>query len=481
MPKDPFILSAKDAVKFGSTPVENLFMTEFLPSAPAEYVKVYLSALFQSSYPEAAEPTMEQFASALGMDTKTVLAAMRYWEMLGIARPVDGAKDRFELVNVRTAMFTSDTAISTKLMYRYADFNAKLATVTRSKHLTPSEYGVIYNWIEEQGFTEDAVLAVAEHAMRDGGKRSLVARMTPRIQALKNKGSFTGEEARAQMEQYELLTSPARAVARQLGLLRLPTLDEHNYYIKWRDEWGFSPDAIIAACAELTRIREPNFMYLDRVLASKYADGKLSAEEIGNDTVKDEADKLTLRPFARALGAKSVKREFIEYLRRWRDAGMEDDTILLLCDAAANRGMNTFAEADAFIVRFIDRGVVEKDKVAENLALESDAREVLAAAGLQKRTVTERDKELIAKYRPSLSLEVMLEGASMSRDKASPLAYLNALLARWSGEGVKTVADARKSASATTERVKGAKGAGAQQFPNASFDEGTVDNLVDKL
>ncbi len=35
MPKGPFILSAKDAVKFGSTPVENLFMTEFLPSAPA--------------------------------------------------------------------------------------------------------------------------------------------------------------------------------------------------------------------------------------------------------------------------------------------------------------------------------------------------------------------------------------------------------------------------------------------------------------
>ncbi|MGI6151648.1 MAG: DnaD domain protein [Christensenellales bacterium] len=477
MPKDPFILSAKDAVKFGSTPVENLFMTEFLPSAPAEYVKVYLSALFQSCYPEAAEPNLSQFASALGMDTKTVLAAMRYWEMLGIVRPVDGEKDRFELVNIRTAMFTSDTAITTRLMYRYAEFNAKLATVTRGRQLTPAEYGVIYNWIEEQGFSEDAILAVAEHAMKEGGRRSLVARMTPHIQALKNKGLFSGEEARAQLEQYELLTSPARAVVRQLGMLRLPTMDEHNYYIKWRDEWGFSPDAIIAACAELTRIREPNFMYLDRVLASKYAEGKTSVDAIGTDAAQDEADKTTLRPFARALGVKNVKRGFIEYLRRWRAAGMEDETLLLLCTAAADRGIHTFAEADAFIGRFIDRGVTEKDKVEADLALEADAREILFAAGLSRRGVTEKDKELVAKYSAALPLEVMLEGASLARDKASPLAYLNALLARWAGEGIKTVAEARKSAQSMFERTKQE----AQQFENASFDEGTVDDLVDKL
>ncbi len=64
--------------------------------------------------------------------------------------------------------------------------------------------------------------------MKDGGKRSLVARMTPHIQALKNKGAFSGEEARAQLEQYQLLTSPARAVARRLGMRRLPPMDEHN-------------------------------------------------------------------------------------------------------------------------------------------------------------------------------------------------------------------------------------------------------------
>ena len=477
MSKDHFIQGAKDAVKFGSTPVENLFMTEFLPSAPAEYVKVYLSALFQSRYPEAAEPTMDQFAAALGMDAKTVLAAMRYWEMLGIARPVDGAKDRYELINVRTAMFTSDTAISTRLMYRYADFNAKLATVTHNKQITPAEYGVLYNWVEEQGFSEDAVLAVAEHAVKDGGKRGLVARMTPHIQALKNKGAFTGEEARAQLEQYDLLTSPARAVARQLGMLRLPSMDEHGLYLKWRDEWGFSPEAIIAACAELTRIREPNFMYLDRVLAAKFSEGKTTAEAIADDAALDEADKLTLRPFARALGTKGVKREFIEYLRRWRAEGLADDAILFLCGSAAARGMHTFAEADGFIGRYIARGVTEKESVERDLTLEAQAREVLNAAGLSRRAATDRDKELVEKYGADLPFEVLLEGASLARDKASPLAYLNALLARWKGEGVKTVAEARKSAAGVEKAAK----RGAQQFENASFDETTIDSLVKKL
>ena len=36
------------AVYFGVTPVENIFLTEFLPAAKGDYVKVYLLGLFQS-------------------------------------------------------------------------------------------------------------------------------------------------------------------------------------------------------------------------------------------------------------------------------------------------------------------------------------------------------------------------------------------------------------------------------------------------
>lgn len=46
----------KADVKFDVTPVENLFIQEYMVDAPGDYVKVYLCALMQSRFPAAAEP-----------------------------------------------------------------------------------------------------------------------------------------------------------------------------------------------------------------------------------------------------------------------------------------------------------------------------------------------------------------------------------------------------------------------------------------
>jgi hypothetical protein len=146
---------------------------------------------------------------------------------------------------------------------------------------------------------------------------------------------------------------------------------------------AFSPEAIIAACAELTRIREPNFMYLDRVLAAKYAEGKTTAESHRKRRRSGRGGQAHAPPLRPALGAKGVKREFIEYLRRWRAEGLADGAILLLCGTAAERGVHTFAEADGFISRYVERGITDGEGIEKDLLLEADARGCSPPPGFQ--------------------------------------------------------------------------------------------------
>ena len=66
-------------LRFGVTPVENLFIQEYLPAARGDYVKVYLYALYISAHPKK-ELSAAEIAQELGMPQSDVEGALRYWE-----------------------------------------------------------------------------------------------------------------------------------------------------------------------------------------------------------------------------------------------------------------------------------------------------------------------------------------------------------------------------------------------------------------
>ena len=448
MAQEPFIKAAADGFKFDVTPVENLFIIEYMPKAPAEYVKVYLYALFQSKNPAVAEQSLELFGAALGMDTETVVNAVKYWQRLGLMAPVDGDASRFAMQNVRDAMLNPDNTVKARSLYRYAEFNAKLDAVTKGHSFTPAEYAAIYDFLDGFGFTEDGVLAVAEHVFHQGGaKKNFVTRMATQVHALKAKGCTDGNSVRAQLEQFDLVNSPSRQVTARLGLLRLPTMDEHLMYKKWTEEWGFEPEAVLAACGELTKIREPNFNYLDKVLENYRTQNALTAQDIENIRTSDDAKKAAVRPFAKALGTKA-QREFYQFVQGWREAGLSNEAMLFLCKNAAARGYHSFEQADGYIRHFTSLGIVTTDALKAHMELDDDAARMLSAAGL-RRQPTKEDHRLLKRYKDALPFEVILEAASASRDADKPLAYLNALLLRLKSEGVTNPAKARELFAAT--------------------------------
>lgn len=65
-----------------TTEVENIFINEYMPQAPGDYVKVYLYGLLYSGNGEAM--TEKQMSRQLGMPGEKIDQAWAYWERQGL-------------------------------------------------------------------------------------------------------------------------------------------------------------------------------------------------------------------------------------------------------------------------------------------------------------------------------------------------------------------------------------------------------------
>ena len=73
------------AALFDSTPVENMFITEYMLRAPGDFVKVYLYALMLCYHP-TPRMSLSSMAKDLDMQEEDVDRAFKYWARDGLVR-----------------------------------------------------------------------------------------------------------------------------------------------------------------------------------------------------------------------------------------------------------------------------------------------------------------------------------------------------------------------------------------------------------
>ena len=109
------------AVLYGSTPVENMFLMEYLPSAPDDCLRVYLYARLLCAYPEqdAAEAGVADVARALRLTDEAVEEAK--------AQGIHGKETTpFLLAKIKDLTGGDSLASNIQLVYN----NARLAAAT---------------------------------------------------------------------------------------------------------------------------------------------------------------------------------------------------------------------------------------------------------------------------------------------------------------------------------------------------------------
>ncbi|MCR5809145.1 MAG: DnaD domain protein [Clostridiales bacterium] len=324
------ILFLKDRDLLDKTPVDNIFITRFMPDAPELAVKAYLYGLMQTSCPGSGE---EDICAALGCSETDLFAAFSYWEHAGLIEVIPGESLRIRYFNVKNAM-TSGRADTSGTAY--GDFIRRLQETLGTRMLTGSELSKIYDWLDVFGFEQAAALEIVRYCLDEKGAKTNVSYMDSVAKTLAGKGEFTLEQVRAHFEYEKKLKSGAVAIQRRWNKKGMPTEDEIALYEKWTVAWGFDEEAIFLACERMTAAERPTFAYLDGVLKRWHEDGAVDREKIDDLNKQEDMIAELARTALKRAGLKtspdSEKRAaFREWVTEWN---MSAELILLAADHA---------------------------------------------------------------------------------------------------------------------------------------------------
>lgn len=284
-----------DAARHELTPVDNRFILDCLPSATGEQVKIYLFGLMQCAHPSLADVALPE---TLGVSEDAALAAFLYWQHQKLVRIVSDQPLTVEYLPVHEALSESAPP-------KYASLVSAVNALTAPRQFGMRELRHVYDWIEVYRLDEGAVLELISHCMELRGRQVSVNYISAVAQTWAEKSVCTREDALAYLDDYRRRLHGATAVLRHWNRRRKPTEDEIVLYDKWSKVWGFSEEAILAACPRILAAGTPNFLYLDEQLQLLHEQQKTDAATI----VADDRDAAAEKAFAKLLFERAGKVE----------------------------------------------------------------------------------------------------------------------------------------------------------------------------
>jgi DnaD/phage-associated family protein len=437
---------------FDITPVENLFIQEFMLKAPGDFVKVYLYGLMQCYRPNSTENSLEAFSHALEMDTGTIENAFHYWERQGILyfHKESNGETSVEYFNIKDVLYNKGLDCE-KTMYKYKDFNQNLQKIFDTRLLSPQEYLRIYDWIEVLNLPMEVVLMMVQFYVSRMGKKVRINYLDKVAVTWAKEGINTLQKAEEYIQANDTCFKDTIAVLKYLGIHRSPSQAELDLYKKWKN-WGFTLDSVLTACRETTKVQSPTFAYLDKILANMHSRDVTSPQEVKQHLDKQDDCYARIKEVYYELGYKNntPTPAHLSMYQVWvKEYGLDHDLILLGCKQCVRKKTTAFDHLDDLLKQWAAKGLSNvtevKDYLSKKKALDNEIKAVLERAG-DSRTITASDRKLYRKWTETwnMSFEVILLAAEysvMSRDK---IPFINKILSNWHSKDINSVQAAKQ-------------------------------------
>lgn len=434
-----FFRFAEGSAMFDSTPIENLFLMEYLSTAPENCLRVYLYARMLAVHPELGGD-MAQTARFLHMEEEDVYQAFAYWERQGLVKRLTDHPPTYELLMPLRGEGAGGQGTLDRNYYAYRDFNASLQALFGQKQLIePHEYRIANDWLDVLGYDQQAALRLVQYGVetsrvRQPGPKGVFKRMNKLAAAWADAGCRTLEDVERAIAEDAGVAQAAAEVLKRFAQSRKVTLDELELVKKWMGQWGFTQDQILEACGETTKAAKPSFAYLDAVLRSRHE---------GRDGLRQELVEV-LRELDGAQTAPTP-----DQLQRYaalRDAGFEAETVKLAAIQCHRRKKNRFEDVEWMLQRWGTEGIYTRTQaeayIEDMQRKEGRVRKLLEAAGLERRP-SMSDLSLYEAWRGKYDEAVIDYAAQCARGMQVPMKYMDKLLSSWSSEGVTTPEEAR--------------------------------------
>ena len=440
--------AGRDAM-FGITPVENMFILEYMPGATGDFVRVYLYGLMLCHHPEMDEG-IDGMARALRIETDTIISAYRYWEREGLVARLSDNPPTYEYLALSSMTRQAEPLDE---VYKYKNFNRELQNALPGMVLDSHEYRIANEWLDILNLPEDVVLYLVHTEVAKRGKklpapRTLFKHLDETATLWANEGIYSIDQAEEFVAKSGAAYQNAKAVIKQFGQTRNPTKDEIALSEKWMNEWNLPLDAIIAACADTVKSAVPSFGYLDKILMSR----------VSSEDKADEAREKVKILLSHLGTASRPTQAHLSAYQSFIEAGFDFPAIEQAAILCGENNRRTFEDIQRKLDQWKKMGVTTLAEIEEERRIQKQYTEITLSifekCGIDRKVV-KSDISQVRIWTALIELDAVLYAAECALGTDAPMKYINKLIVSWSAKGIKTLDAAQKEYA--LHRLEGAQ------------------------
>jgi len=301
-------------IDLGYTPIENIFINDFMPMADGTYVKVYLLGFkYANDRDDSIELNNETISKHLNIPLTDVLKAWDFWEIKGIIirHPKENGNDydyEVEFLSLRELYITNNyKPITTKDSSPKGDlpysctvedllegnkvpsinqmFNSINDVIRRP--LVPNEKKKILEWMYNYNMSPDVIVKGYFYAVEKKGKKN-VNYVEGIIRNWYDMNIASVEDLEEYFKSKDEKFYRYERIMKSLGFsFRPPSESEMKAIDKWFEEWKFTMEIILKACENTKKTSNPSVNYINGILSSWFNKGIRTIDEV---TEKDKSD-----------------------------------------------------------------------------------------------------------------------------------------------------------------------------------------------
>ncbi len=430
---------SKEFSKEGVTAVENAFISQYLPLASGDAVKVYLYGLY-ACRDAAANQDLAAFSKALNCPEEDIKSAFSFWEEFGIVSVISDSPFTVKYNSVAEAGYSKPRKFKAE---KYGDFSKGAQSLISGRMISTNEYAEYFTLIETYSVNVDAMLMIIKYCVDLKGNDIGYKYILKVAKDFASRGITTVENVEKELSSYVLRTGELEKILKALSIKRRPDIEDLNYFKKWTQELSFEPESVLFAAKSL---KKSTMAKLDEFLLELYSTKSFSPAEIENYAKeKQNLYDFTIK-FNRALSVyvEVLDTEMDEYVKKWFSYGFTEPTLMLLANKLFREGKNSLKSADELIEDLRAKGIIDISSVTDYFEREKISDEflkkMLATCGVNRRP-NPWDKENLNVWKSwNFSEDMILEAAKLAAGKTSPTAYMNGILSNWKNKEIFDVA-----------------------------------------
>lgn len=464
----------------GTTLVDNAFINEFMPQAPAEYVKIYLYGLSLCSAPNQDYNAADSASTLLGITEEDLIAAYNYWQELGIVQILSSTPLEVKYLPLK---YRSGSA-KLRAKGKYADFNNQVQAILSGRMIRPIEYNEYYNLIEGQHFEPEALVMIIKYCALNKGENVSSAYIMAVAKSFAQDNIKTTEAVEQKLLEQEKNSKEIGQVLKALGLNRKADIDERNTYLKWTGKYGFNHNVIMYA-AKL--VKRGGVGKLDEMLTKFYEQRLFSITEIEEFSTLRGSMFEAAKVITRKLGLyyQNLENVVDTYVSDWFNKGYSSQTLELIGDYCFKHSYRSLDAMNDVVGKFYKLGLVSAEAIgqytSEIISIDKNIKEILQAAGLV-RGVNSGDREFYKTWTTlwGFSQEAIMLVAAKSAGKMGALSYINKVLSNLHEQGKTSLEAVTKSLASVADNATAfEKGVIKHEYTKEELDAlfDSIDNI----